>query len=71
MMIPAIVIAWSRIYLGVHWPLDMAGAFILAIVACGIAQVIWSIGANKIQEPITRLYSLIFGSLIRKGWFQP
>ncbi len=49
----------------------MAGAFILAIVACGIAQVIWSIGANKIQEPITRLYSLIFGSLIRKGWFQP
>ncbi|MBQ0530529.1 undecaprenyl-diphosphate phosphatase [Providencia rettgeri] len=71
MMIPAVVIAWSRIYLGVHWPLDMAGAFILAIVACGLAQILWSVGAYKIQLPITRLYSFIFASLIRKGWFQP
>jgi len=23
-------VAWSRIYLGVHWPLDMAGSFVVA-----------------------------------------
>ncbi|MFB9995662.1 undecaprenyl-diphosphate phosphatase [Providencia rustigianii] len=70
-MIPAIAIAWSRIYLGVHWPLDMVGAFILAAIACGISQLIWSLGSHKIQQPITQLYERIFGSLIRKGWMQP
>lgn len=71
MLIPAIVIAWARIYLGVHWPLDMVGAFILAIIACGLAQIVWSIGGYKIQTPLTNLYHLIFSALIRKGWFQP
>lgn len=71
MLIPAIVIAWSRIYLGVHWPLDMAGAFILGIVACGLAQIIWSSFAHKIQTPLTRLYQFIFAPLIRRGWVQP
>ncbi len=32
----ALGVAWSRVYLGVHWPLDMAGSFIVAGVAAGI-----------------------------------
>ncbi len=71
MLIPAIIIAWSRIYLGVHWPLDMVGAFILALIACGLSQILWSIIGYKVQAPLTRIYQLIFGPLIRKGWFQP
>ncbi len=67
MMIPAVVIAWSRIYLGVHWPLDMAGAFILAIVACGLAQILWSVGAYKIQLPLG--YSFILPLLFVKVGF--
>ncbi|HEQ1858726.1 TPA: undecaprenyl-diphosphate phosphatase [Providencia alcalifaciens] len=70
-MVPAIVIAWSRIYLGVHWPLDMVGAFILGAISCGLSQLIWAMGGSVIQQPITRLYHLVFGSLIRKGWMQP
>ncbi|MFY3769459.1 Putative undecaprenyl-diphosphatase YbjG [Providencia manganoxydans] len=70
MLVPAIAIAWSRIYLGVHWPLDMAGAFILGMIACGLSQILWAIVGYKIQAPLTRLYHLIFSSLIRKGWLQ-
>ncbi|QLQ98554.1 undecaprenyl-diphosphate phosphatase [Providencia alcalifaciens] len=70
-MIPAIVIAWSRIYLGVHWPLDMVGAFILGAISCGLSQLIWVMGGSIIQQPITRLYHLVFSALIRKGWMQP
>ncbi len=34
----ALGIAWSRIYLGVHFPRDMAGSFIVAIVSAGILR---------------------------------
>lgn len=71
MLVPAIMIAWSRIYLGVHWPLDMVGAFILGIIACGLAQIAWTVAGNKIQAPLTHLYQLVFAVLIRKGWLQP
>lgn len=71
MLVPAIMIAWSRIYLGVHWPLDMVGAFILGIIACGLAQIAWAVAGNKIQAPLTHLYQLVFAVLIRKGWLQP
>ena len=30
-------IAWARIFVGVHYPLDMAGAFITAAIATVIA----------------------------------
>ncbi|MER5025909.1 undecaprenyl-diphosphate phosphatase [Providencia stuartii] len=71
MLVPAIAIAWSRIYLGVHWPLDMIGAFILGLIACGLAQILWGLIGHKIQAPLTHLYQIIFSVLIRKGWVQP
>ncbi|EKT58365.1 undecaprenyl-diphosphate phosphatase [Providencia sneebia] len=70
MLVPAIAIAWSRIYLGVHWPLDMIAAFILGIIACGLAQILWSAIGYKIQAPLNHLYHIVFGALIRKGWLQ-
>jgi undecaprenyl-diphosphatase len=30
-MLVAGLVAWSRIYLGIHWPLDMAGSFVVAV----------------------------------------
>ena len=32
-----LVVAWSRIYLGVHFPLDMLGAGIVAVIATSLA----------------------------------
>ncbi|EGZ44938.1 undecaprenyl-diphosphatase [Neisseria wadsworthii] len=33
----ALSITWARIYLGVHWPLDIAGAFAVSLIAASIA----------------------------------
>jgi undecaprenyl-diphosphatase len=30
--------AWARVYLGVHFPLDMAGALLLALIGAAVAR---------------------------------
>lgn len=68
LMIAAIAIAWSRIYLGVHWPLDMVGAFLLGIVGCLFAQLLWNLFGESIATGMKRLYHFSFALPISKGW---
>lgn len=35
-----VVLAWSRIYIGIHWPIDMVGALVSASVAVGLALLV-------------------------------
>ncbi|UDG79301.1 Putative undecaprenyl-diphosphatase YbjG [Candidatus Ecksteinia adelgidicola] len=41
LMLIAISIAWSRIYLGLHWPIDMAGGLVLGLISCLFSKLIW------------------------------
>lgn len=63
-----VLVAWARIYLGVHFPLDMLGA---VLVALGSAWLILSV-EHRLIAPLMRLllpaYQTIFAGLIRKGW---
>ncbi|WP_186367162.1 undecaprenyl-diphosphate phosphatase [Yersinia vastinensis] len=68
MMSVAIAIAWSRIYLGVHWPLDMVGAFLLGIVGCLFAQLVWNLFGEAISNGMKRLYHMSFSLPISRGW---
>ena len=45
--IPAIIISFGRVYMGVHYPLDILGGFALAILATGIVTVVM-----KLCKPI-------------------
>ena len=42
--IPALIISFGRIYMGVHYPLDIIGGFALAIVATGIVAAVMKFG---------------------------
>jgi len=47
LLIPALIISFGRVYMGVHYPLDIVGGFLSAILATGIAWLVLRLG-----EPI-------------------
>lgn len=63
-------VAWARIYLGVHFPLDIFGA---ALVALSSAWLILR-QEHRLIVPLMRLllpaYRTIFAGLIRRGWMR-
>lgn len=68
MALLGIPIAWARIYLGVHFPLDMLGAAVVATLSAWLALH----GARWYLLPIYRLainiHRMLFGGLIERGW---
>ncbi|MFP3014615.1 MAG: phosphatase PAP2 family protein [Arsenophonus sp.] len=70
LFIPAFTIVWARIFLWVHWPLDMVGAFLVSIISCGVSQIIWKIGGHKLLPYIIKSYQILFYFLIKKGWMK-
>lgn len=61
-------VAWARIYLGVHFPVDMLGSALVALVIAWL--MFWQ--GQRLIVPLTRsllsLYHMIFADLIRRGW---
>ncbi|MBU9849519.1 undecaprenyl-diphosphate phosphatase [Rahnella aceris] len=70
LMVTALSIAWSRIYLGVHWPLDMLGGFLVGMLGCLFAQLVWNLFGEPISALMCKVYRFGFAFPIKKGWVQ-
>lgn len=70
LMVTALSIAWSRIYLGVHWPLDMLGGFLVGMLGCLFAQLVWNLFGEPISALMCKVYRFSFAFPIKKGWVQ-
>ncbi len=60
-----IPVAWSRIYLGVHYPMDMAGAFAISLLTASAVRVLPLHTANRLIETA---YHRLLAYPIKKGW---
>lgn len=61
-----LLVAWSRIYLGIHFPLDMVGALVLGIGFAGSAAWVMTRHGRAILELSDSAHARIFG-----GWARP
>ncbi|KAB0664422.1 undecaprenyl-diphosphatase [Oryzomonas japonica] len=61
-------VAWARIYLGVHFPLDMAGAALVSLVAARLALYQRRHLIGRFYRPVLAFYRLAATPLIRRGW---
>lgn len=69
-LLAAVVVGTSRVYLGVHFPLDIAGGLILAPVAAAATAAVW----NRVGAPLTlaaqALYRKLLALPIARGWIR-
>lgn len=61
-------IAWARIYLGVHFPIDMLGAAIVALFCAWLALRIQTFYLQPLYQLASYIHCRIFGPLIKRGW---
>ena len=70
LLVMAWLVAWSRVYLGVHVPLDMLGAFLLAFALNFFVLKLWNLYKDKIMQWALTIHFYLFKPLIQKGYIK-
>jgi undecaprenyl-diphosphatase len=63
-------VAWARVFLGVHFPLDMLGAVVVACVSYVLIAPLWRLGGGAVTRLAIWLYRKLLARLIVLGWLR-
>ncbi|MGF6595550.1 undecaprenyl-diphosphatase [Paraburkholderia sp. GAS448] len=64
-------VAWARVFLGVHFPLDMLGAVLVAYIACALITPLWRLGGAPVTRFVIVVYRKLLAWPIGFGWLRP
>lgn len=63
-----VAVGWARIFVGVHFPLDMAGAVVVAGVAFLLVAPPWRFAGASATRGLVALYRKLLAWPIERGW---
>ena len=64
------LVAWARVYVGVHFPIDMFGAFLLAFIVNASGLTLWNTYKEQLMKWVLFIYEKLFHPLIQKGFIK-
>jgi undecaprenyl-diphosphatase len=68
----AAVVAWARVFLGVHWPLDMIAAFVVSALAALLVNTrAGHTLAATLGALMQAVYRRVLAAPIARGWLRP
>ena len=68
----AVVVAWARVFLGVHWPLDMVCALLVSAVGAVLANSRFGqLLAATLTALMAAIYRRVLALPIARGWIRP
>lgn len=70
-LVVGIIVAWARVFLGVHFPLDMIGAAAVACIAYAAIARLWQTGGTAMTDLLITLYRTLLAWPISRGWLRP
>jgi undecaprenyl-diphosphatase len=65
-----VCVAWARIYLGVHFPLDMVGAVVVVSVVWLVIQPVWHRFGGWLTTQTVDIYRTLLAHPIARGWIR-
>lgn len=66
----AVLVGTSRVYLGVHFPLDIAGGLLLAPLAAAVTIPVWRRAGAPLTAAAQGLYRKVLALPIARGWIR-
>lgn len=70
-LLGGICVAWAKIFLGVHFPMDMLGAIPVAVIAYAVVSPIWRAVGDQVTGILEPLYRKALARPINWGWARP
>lgn len=71
MLAGGIAVAWARIFLGVHFPLDMIGAACVAAMVHAAITPLWRYAGTPLTRLAVMAHRRLLAAPIRSGWLRP